>query len=165
MPGWYGMASVKWLTRIIASAQPFNGYYQTIDYACWERGLSGPTLVPISEMQVKAQIARPGFAEVVRAGQTYRVCGAAWTSLAEISKVEISTDGGDSWQDTHLLGGSIINTWRLWEYDWKVPEKPGIATLLARATDSEGRTQPTVRDADRRSYMVNHLLPIKVDIQ
>ena len=76
VPGWYGMASVKWLTRIIASAEPFNGYYQTVDYAYWERGPSAPSLVPITEMQVKAQIARPGFADAVRAGQTYRVTGA-----------------------------------------------------------------------------------------
>ena len=91
VPGWYGMASVKWLTRIIASAEPFNGYYQTIDYAYWERRRNSPTLVPITEMQVKAQIALPGFADAVRAGQTYRVTGAAWTTEADITKVEIST--------------------------------------------------------------------------
>lgn len=164
VPGWYGMASVKWLTRIIASAQPFNGYYQTIDYATWERGAGGPTLVPITEMQVKAQIARPGFADAVRAGQTYQVRGAAWTSAAEITKVEISTDGGETWHDTHLLGEFVRNAWRLWEYDWKVPTKLGKATLLVRATDAEGRTQPTERDQDRRSYIVNHLLPIEVEV-
>jgi DMSO/TMAO reductase YedYZ molybdopterin-dependent catalytic subunit len=165
VPGWYGMASVKWLTRIIASAQPFHGYYQTIDYAYWERGPGAPTLVPITEMQVKAQIARPGFADAVRAGETYHVRGAAWTSEAEITKVEISTNGGETWHPTHLLGESIRNAWRLWECNWKVPEKPGKATLMARATDSEGRTQPTERDMDRRSYIVNHLLPIEVDVR
>lgn len=165
VPGWYGMASVKWLTRIIASAHPFNGYYQTIDYAYWERGPSGPTLVPISTMGVKAQIARPGFGDSVRAGEAYRVQGAAWTSDAEITKVEMSTDGGETWLDAHLLGKSIRNAWRLWEYDWKVPMTPGKATLMARATDSEGRTQPTTRDLDRRSYIVNHLLPIEIDVR
>ena len=164
VPGWYGMASVKWLTRIIAGAQPFNGYYQTIDYAYWERGPSAPTLVPITGMQVKAQIARPGFADAVRAGQMYQVCGAAWTTEAEISKVEISTNGGETWHNTQLLGEPIRNAWRLWEYDWKVPTKRGKATLMARAMDSEGRTQPTERDHDRRSYMVNHLLPIEVEV-
>jgi DMSO/TMAO reductase YedYZ molybdopterin-dependent catalytic subunit len=165
VPGWYGMASVKWLTRIIASAHPFHGYYQTMDYAYWERGPSARTLVPVTEMQVKAQIARPGFADAVRAGETYHVRGAAWTSGAEITKVEISTDGGETWHHTRLLGESTRNAWRLWEYDWKVPEKPGKATLMARATDSEGRTQPTERDLDRRSYIVNHLLPIEVDVR
>lgn len=165
VPGWYGMASVKWLTRIIASAQPFNGYYQTIDYAYWERGPSAPTLVPITEMQVKAQIARPGFADAVRAGETYQVRGAAWTAEAEITKVEISTNGGGMWHDTHLLGEPIRNAWRLWEYDWQVPTVRGKATLMVRATDSEGRTQPTERDKDRRSYIVNHLLPIEVEVR
>lgn len=165
VPGWYGMASVKWLTRIIAGARPFNGYFQTIDYAYWERMPGGPSLVPITGMQVKAQIARPGFAEAVRAGETYQVMGAAWTSDGEITKVEISTNGGETWQDTHLAGEPIRNAWRLWEYDWQVPAKPGKATLMARATDSEGRTQPTERDEDRGSYLVNHLLPIEVDVR
>lgn len=165
VPGWYGMASVKWLTRIIASAQPFNGYYQTIDYATWARGPGGPTLVPIAELQVKAQIARPGVADTVPAGQTYQVQGAAWTFETEIKKVEISTNGGETWYDTQLLGEPVRNAWRLWAYDWKVPTKPGKTTLLVRATDSEGRTQPTERDQDRRSYIVNHLLPIEVDVR
>jgi len=165
VPGWYGMASVKWLTRIIASAHPYHGYYQTIDYAFWKHGPSAPTLVPISEMQVKAQIARPGFADAVHAGQTYKVSGAAWTAGADIVKVEISTDGGATWQDAQLRGESIRHAWRLWEYDWPVPAKPGKATLLARATDSKGRTQPMERDQNRRSYMVNHLVPIEVEVR
>jgi DMSO/TMAO reductase YedYZ molybdopterin-dependent catalytic subunit len=165
VPGWYGMASVKWLTRIIASAQPFNGYYQTIDYAYWESGPSAPTLVPITEMQVKAQIARPGFGDPVRAGQIYQVRGVAWTTGAEIARVEISANWGETWHGTRLLGEPIRNAWRSWEYDWKVPTEPGKATLMARATDSEGRTQPTERDKNRRSYIVNHLLPIEVNVR
>ncbi len=165
VPGWYGMASVKWLTRIIPSAQPFHGYYQTIDYSYWERGPVAPTLVPITGMQVKAQIARPGFGDTVRAGGICQVSGAAWTSGAGIVKVEVSTDGGGTWHDTHLLGTPIPNAWRLWVYAWPVPAKPGKATLVARATDSEGRTQPTERDQHRGSYLVNHLLPIEVDVQ
>jgi DMSO/TMAO reductase YedYZ molybdopterin-dependent catalytic subunit len=37
VPGWYGMASIKWLQRLIVTSEPFNGYYQTVDYACWQR--------------------------------------------------------------------------------------------------------------------------------
>lgn len=165
VPGWYGMASVKWLTRIIASAEPFNGFYQTIDYAIWRRGSSAPTLEPITEMQVKAQIARPGLGEAVPAGQTYKVYGAAWTAAADIVKVELSTNGGATWHDAQLRGESIRQAWRLWDYEWQVPTKPGRATLLARATDSEGRTQPTERDPDRRSYIVNHLVPLEVEVR
>lgn len=164
VPGWYGMASVKWLTRVIASPVRFDGYYQTVDYAYWERGPSAPTLTPITTMQIKAQIARPGFGDLVQAGRVYSVEGAAWTSQAEITRVEISTDFGATWNQTRLLGKSIPNAWRLWDYQWKVPAKPGKVGLIARATDSQGRTQPIARDQDRGAYLVNHLLTIEVEV-
>jgi DMSO/TMAO reductase YedYZ molybdopterin-dependent catalytic subunit len=164
VPGWYGMASVKWLTRIIASAPPFHGYYQTIDYAYWQRGPHPPVLVPVSEMQVKAQIARPESAEAIPAGGVYLVFGAAWCAGGRISKVEVSTDAGESWHDARLLGDPVPDAWRLWEYEWQVPAKPGAFTLMARATDSSGHTQPAARDEDRGSYIVNHILPVEVDV-
>ncbi len=107
VPGWYGMAAVKWLTRIVVTSRPYQGYYQTIDYAYWERGSTSPTLLPITEMRVKAQIARPAFAEAVPAGRPYRVHGAAWTGAATITRVEVSTDGGRSWSDARLLGEPV----------------------------------------------------------
>jgi len=64
-----------------------------------------------------------------------------------------------------LVGTSKPNAWRLWEFDWRTPSKPGRADLIARATDSEGRTQPTHRDRDRGTYMINHLLPISVEVR
>ena len=51
------------------------------------------------------------------------------------------------------------------EYDWKTPTTPGKAALIARATDSLGRTQPVERDPDRGTYMINHLLPIDIEVQ
>jgi DMSO/TMAO reductase YedYZ molybdopterin-dependent catalytic subunit len=165
VPGWYGMAAVKWLTGITVTREPYHGYYQTIDYAYWERGSTTPTLLPIREMRVKAQIARPGFAEAVRAGQAYRVHGAAWTTAAEITRVEVSTDSGRTWQDATLLGPSLPNVWRLWEYRWEVPPAPGKTVLLARATDSTGRTQPAEHHDDRGSYLIHHWLPIEVVIR
>lgn len=165
VPGWYGMAAVKWLTRIVVSTEPYHGYYQTIDYAFWERGSSVPTLLPITEMRVKAQIARPGFAEVVAAGHLYRVHGAAWTSSAEIVRVEVSTDTGATWNDAKLLGAPVPNAWRLWEYGWNVPDEPGKTVLMARATDSKGRTQPSDHHDDRGSYLIHHCLPVDVSIR
>jgi hypothetical protein len=64
-----------------------------------------------------------------------------------------------------LTGKPIRNAWRFWEYDWKVPAKKGKATLMAKATDSLGRTQPLERDDDRGGYIVNHVLPIEVDVR
>jgi DMSO/TMAO reductase YedYZ molybdopterin-dependent catalytic subunit len=165
VPGWFGMAAVKWLQRIIVSEEPFHGYYQSIDYAYWDRRDGMPTLVPLGEMQVKAQIARPAMNEVVPPGATYRVHGAAWGGEADLARVEVSTDGGAVWQDAKLLGDAIRNAWRFWEFSWQTPAQPGNCTLMVRATDANGRTQPTGRVADYGTYMVNHVLPIEVQVQ
>jgi hypothetical protein len=167
------MASVKWLQRIIVTDRPFTGYYQTFDYAYWkktdyghwQRGEEIAELTPLSEMQVKAEIARPEEGEIVSTNTSVCVCGAAWACDAEITKVELSADGGATWNDAKLLGESNLNAWRLWEFNWQTPSKPTKQTLIARATDSLGRTQSVHRDPDRGTYMINHLLPIEVEVK
>lgn len=159
VPGWYAMASIKWLTRIVVTDRPFHGYYQTLDYAFWKNG----ELAPLSEMQTKAQIARPRNGETLSPNSNVRVHGAAWT-CGEISKVEISIDGGSTWNEAKLLGESKPNAWRLWEYNWRTPAA-GSPKLIARAFDSRGETQPTKRDWNRGTYMINHLLPIAVEVR
>jgi DMSO/TMAO reductase YedYZ molybdopterin-dependent catalytic subunit len=165
VPGWYAMASVKWLQRIIVTDRPFTGYYQTIDYAYWDKRDDIAELKPLTEVQVKAEIARPAENEIVPANSSVCVRGGAWTCDAEITKVELSTDGGVTWSDTRLLGESKPNAWRFWEFDWQTPSLPGKQTLIARATDSIGRTQPVMRDHDRGTYMINHLLPITIEVK
>jgi len=165
VPGWYAMASIKWLQRIIVTDKPFNGYYQTLDYAFWKRRGDLAELVPLSEIQTKAEIARPSDGEIVPADSTVRVYGAAWTSGGEIIRVELSTNGGSTWNEAKLIGEAKPNAWRLWEFSWRTPSKPGKQTLIARATDSNGRTQPSERDPDRGTYMINHLLPITVELK
>src|SRR5260370_35067296 len=100
-------------------------------------------------MQVKAEIACPVAGDIVPASSNVRVHGAAWTSDAEITKVELSTDGGASWKETNLIDKDMPNAWRLWEFQWRTPPKPGNQTLVARATASPRRTQPALTDADR----------------
>lgn len=163
--GWYGMASVKWLSRIIVTNRPFQGYFQTMSYVIWERRHDLATLTPVTEMQVKAEIARPAPFEVVPKGQPYRMHGAAWTGDSEVEKVEVSTDGGKTWAEAKLTGDASRFTWRLWEYTWQVPSQPGRRFVMARATDKRGQTQPSERDPDRRDAMINHLLPIEIEVR
>ncbi|HUE41669.1 MAG TPA: sulfite oxidase [Chthoniobacterales bacterium] len=165
VPGWYAVASIKWLQRIVVTAQPFNGYYQTLDYAFWMRAGGGARLTPLSDLQIKAEIARPKEGDNVAASSNVRIQGAAWTGTGDIMKVELSTDGGSTWKSAKLIGESKPGAWRLWEFDWKTPATPGKATLMARATDSTGQTQPVERDWDRGTYMINHLLPIEVNVR
>jgi DMSO/TMAO reductase YedYZ molybdopterin-dependent catalytic subunit len=163
VPGWYAMASVKWLQRIIVTDVPYNGYYQTLDYAYWSE-IDGLTkLMPIAEMQLKAEIASPANGSTVAAGSTVRVYGAAWGG--DIAKVELSVDGGKEWQPATLLDEANPNAWRRWDFQWTTPAKPGRVVLMARATNASGRTQPVERDPNRGTYMINHLLPIAVEVR
>lgn len=163
--GYYGMASVKWLTKIIVTETPHHGFWQTLDYATFARPVGGlPSLMPVTVMQPKASIARPTLAEVVPVGKPYPVRGAAWAGDARVRKVEFSADGGTTWRPATLTGPDKPYCWRTWEIDW-TPAARGPAQLLARATDAAGATQPTARDPDRRTYMINHLVPVEVVVR
>ncbi len=162
--GWYGMASVKWLSRIVVTDKTYLGYDQSIDYAVWEGSNGLASLTPITDMQVKASIARPIAGEVLPPNKDYRVHGAAWTGGgATIDKVEVSADGGKTWSAAKLLGKDVPLAWRLWEHTWRTPGT-GKHVLMARATDTKGRTQPMERDPDRRNYMISHVLPAEVRV-
>ena len=91
--------------------------------------------------------------------------GAAWTSDAEITRVEISDDSGATWLLARLIGQPMPFAWQLWEFDWLTPAQPGKTTLLARATDARGRTQPEQHDADHGPYLINHYLPMEVEVR
>ncbi len=163
--GWYGMASVKWLKRITVTDRPYQGYFQTFMYTVWDRRHGQPSLVPVREMQVKSEIARPAAEEVVAANTNYRVHGAAWAGEEEVRRVEVSTDGGKSWAEAKLLDKAARYTWQRWEYPWQTPERAGRRVLMARATDAQGRTQPMKRDEDLRDAMISHVLPVAVEVR
>jgi DMSO/TMAO reductase YedYZ molybdopterin-dependent catalytic subunit len=164
VPGWHGVASVKWLTRVVVTDEPFLGYFQSLEYTYFERRHGLPGLVPVTEVQVKAQVARPGRGEVVPRDKDYRVHGAAWAGESLVTRVEVSTDGGRSWSDATLLGDPVRHAWRRWEYVWRALGQPGRRIVMARATDDGGRVQPMGRDPDRRGYMISHVLPVEVEV-
>jgi len=165
VPGWYGMASVKWLTRIIVMDKAFQGFYQTTSYSIFERRNGLPTMVPITELSVKSAIARPALMEAVPANSTYKMHGAAWTGDSEVTKVEISTDAGKTWTGAKLRDKHVPFAWRLWEYEWKTPGEAGRYTVMSRATDKKGRAQPMERNADLGTYMISHVVPIDVMVR
>lgn len=165
VPGWYGMVAVKWLARVVVVERPFRGYFKSADYTFWDQQCGLPVeLRSVKENEVKAQIARPVTREVIPADEDYRVYGAAWAGEADVVRVDLSTDGGTSWHEARLLGEPQRYAWRFWDYRWHTPAQPGRCVLLARATDSRGRVQPLARDPHRGSYVINHAVPIEVEI-
>lgn len=162
VPGYYGMASVKWLTRIRAVTEPFQGFWQTSDYAYWDDSGGHPVRRPLNQMALKSAIARPRLREHVAAGETYPVFGAAWAGDAGVEGVEVSTDNGASWQEAGLLDPPQPFVWRRWEFAWKIPEKPGMYVLRSRARDGAGKTQPEQHDERFGSYVIHHTFGIEV---
>ena len=161
VPGHYGMASVKWLTSIHAIREPFQGYWQTSDYAYWDYLDGKPVRRALGEMKLKSQIARPTVYETVGPNQLYTVSGAAWAGETEVTEIAISTDGGRTWVAAEFLDPIQRHTWRRWKFDWLTPNKSGRYTLLARAKDAKG-VQPDQHDLNYGSYGINHPLPIEI---
>ena len=159
--GWYGMAWIKWITEIRVVERPFLGYWQARDYFRWERGLGEPVLVPLSAVEVKAQIARPVHGATVRVGRPCRVFGAAWSGEAPVREVQLDTTDGRNWQPAVLLEPETRFGWRLWEYEW-VPPQPGQYCLRCRAIDTAGNVQPDTQQPDRESYGANWTVPTQV---
>ena len=164
VPGHYGMASVKWLARIRAVREPFRGYWQTSDYAYWDEAEGHPIRRPLGEMQVKAQIARPGVYETLPPDSPYTIAGAAWAGEAEVTEVSVSTDGGATWARAGFIDPPTLHAWRRWELAWRTPVEPGRYTLLARARDARGSAQPDGHDPKFGTYVITHPLPIEVFI-
>jgi DMSO/TMAO reductase YedYZ molybdopterin-dependent catalytic subunit len=161
VPGHYGMASVKWLTNIVAATQPFQGYWQTSDYGYWEDSAGMPVRRPIAEMKLKSQIARPRVYEQLEPNRPYTIFGAAW-GATDVSEIWISLDGGASWVQGDFIDPIRRYVWRRWKYDWITPTQPGRYTLLARAVGADQRAQPDCHNPTFGSYVIDHPLPIEV---
>ena len=158
VPGWYGMAHVKWLTKITALNKPFSGYFQGEKYVFkYEDG----TEKPVQEMQVKSAITSPCENESLKCCTDYHVSGSAWSGRTDIAKVEVSVDCGNSWREAELIGPSQQYSWQQWNYKW-TPDTLGEHTLLSRATNSDGDQQPLESVWNELGYAVNGSKPIKI---
>lgn len=156
VPGWYGMSHVKWLRRIEVSDRPFTGFYMSKRYFTARRDeITGEFLIsPVRQMKIKSQIARPREGELLAAA-AYTIRGAAWTGDGKIARVEISLDGGLTWNKAELEDQGVPFAWRLWRCDWSSPPI-GRHTLTVRAFDEEGKTQPVEEDRQQTNRYANH---------
>ena len=162
-PRWYGMASVKWLTRVEALEQPYTGFFQKRRYILINEGeVQHDSWEPLSTLRVKSLITHPRHGEVVRVGQ-HTARGVAWSGDGDVVKVEASANGGRDWQEVSLVGPSSPTAWRQWEHSWSI-DKPGHYILMARATDSVGNTQPASIPWNFRGYGNNGIHTIAVEV-
>ena len=164
VPGWYGVASVKWLERIEVIDHAFDGYFQTVKYTIKQQTPRGVESVGVGTMAIKSEIVRPRLDETLDIG-AQRVFGVAWAGGEDsVRRVEVSTDGGQRWHDANLIGVQAPYSWALWEYHWRV-DAPGAYSILSRATSSSGETQPAEHDSLRAGYVINYARPRPVRVQ
>jgi DMSO/TMAO reductase YedYZ molybdopterin-dependent catalytic subunit len=161
VPGWYAVASVKWLTEIEAIGSPFTGFFQTRRYV-YETERNGTVArEPVRLQHVRSVITQPSAGQQVTAGDLV-IRGVAWSGAAPIGTVEVSIGGGP-WHNARLIGQPHRHSWRWWELLTRI-DSPGETTLRARATDLAGRTQPEQPHWNRLGYGGNavHNVPLLV---
>lgn len=147
VPGWYGMASVKWLTSIEVTAGGWWGYQ--MEAYSWRRAANDPERVPLEQLPVRALMAPPGYPEffsrtrLVGPG-TVRIVGRAWAGAVDIDRVEFSTDYSRTWTTAVLGPKNGAFGWASWHYDWTAEE--GTYILMCRAFDKRGRSQDEPSD-------------------
>jgi sulfite oxidase len=168
VPGWIGAASCKWLTEIKVLETEFAGNFMSPGYRFPNQpGKPGDPVKPedthsLTALSVKSVIASPSDGASLKAGKL-AVHGAAWAGEADITKVEISTDGGATWNPAKLGHEQSHYAWRLWSYDWKAG-KSGDHTIQSRATDSQGRTQPATAVWNPSGYLYNAVDQVTIHV-
>jgi sulfane dehydrogenase subunit SoxC len=166
VPSWYGMTNVKWLHTLEVVDRPFEGYQHVRAY----RTRQAPDDVgdAVSRMAVRSLLAPPGIPEflsrrrIVERGD-HELEGRAWSGAGAIATVEVSTDGGESWQAAALEPSEDPASWSRWTFRWKA-RTAGDVVVCCRATDATGTRQPDQPRWNLGGYAVNavHRVPVTV---
>jgi len=168
VPGWIGAASCKWLTEVKVLDAEFVGNFMSPGYRLPNQPVKPGDAVkpedthPVTALSVKSVIAGPSDGATVKTGKL-SVHGAAWAGESDIVKVEVSADGGATWNLAKLGHEQSRYAWRLWSFDWKT-RKAGDYIIQSRATDSQGRTQPATPVWNPSGYLYNAVDQVKVHV-
>ncbi len=167
VPGWYGMTSVKWLERITVIDRPFLGYQQRHSYRLrQEEDEEGE---PLTRMLPRALMVPPGIPDFpsrqrfVEPGPCL-LEGRAWSGWAPIAAVQVSADGGTTWDDAELGEPAAPWAWTPWRYLWE-PASPGDVELCCRARDAAGNAQPLEQRWNLGGYANNAVQRVAVTVR
>lgn len=165
VPGWIGSNSIKWVGKITVSASKIWVQRNTELYV-----LHGPEWPPedyrpakggpITTQNIKSSLALPWEAVLTEGSQIIR--GVARSPQAKIAKVEWSSDSGEHWSEARLIQPILEYAWVQFEFSWDAPV--GRQTLMTRATDEAGRTQPMMMPFNEQGYMFNRVYPHPVKV-
>ena len=162
-PGWVGSANVKWLGRIVVSSEPMWTRNNTTSYTLIgdDYPPQGESLgQPVTAQVIKSALALPWPAELPSG--RHRIHGYAHSPSGPISRVEWSIDAGQTWNEATLSGSQPDRSWARFEFQWDA--EPGEHTILTRATDAAGNTQPDRIPFNEKGYLFNQPVahPVRV---
>jgi DMSO/TMAO reductase YedYZ molybdopterin-dependent catalytic subunit len=166
VPGWEGAYSVKWLQRLTVATRDYDGFWVASAYRYPMRRVMPGAAVdakeqgPLTGLVVKSLITRPLEGATLTAGPV-QIAGFAWAGESRIARVEISTDAGATWSAARLTGPDHKFAWRRFEHQATL-RADGVHTILSRATDARGATQPIVPQWNPSGYLWN--APDRVDV-
>jgi DMSO/TMAO reductase YedYZ molybdopterin-dependent catalytic subunit len=170
-PGWASDSWMKWLTGIRVLDKEHDGFWMKGAYRRPPRpvapGAAVPPeqMVPVTSLRVKSVIAEPRDGSQAAAGKPVRIRGVAWSGDAgSVTGVDVSVDGGRTWKAAALPAGQKTQFgWRQWELVWTPPQE-AYYTILARARDSAGNTQPFDQEWNPAGYGWNVVPRVGLDV-
>lgn len=168
-PGWMADACVKWLTDLMVSHEEAPGFYMQTAYRYpvvpSEPGatVDQATMKPVEAMVVKSLIALPAQGTVLDQGSVM-IQGVAWTGEGQVVRVEVSVDEGRTWESAVLVGEDEPYAWRRWQFSWRAV-RTGSFTLMCRATDDRGQTQPMTSPWNPGGYLWNGQDRVQVEVR
>lgn len=157
VPGWFGMASTKWLTHVHARPMVSDNYFMAHGYRYGDQS-------PVEHMKVKSVIATP-LAQARLNGGHVTLKGQAWSGAGSggIRAVDVSLDRGRTWRPARLVGSAQPGAWRGWECAVDIPAR-GPQSVMARATDASGAVQPLSVPSNPGGYGNNSIQEISFDV-
>jgi DMSO/TMAO reductase YedYZ molybdopterin-dependent catalytic subunit len=160
VPGWYGMASVKWLARMMVLTEAYQGQFQTQSYQYeW---VDAPREA-VTTIRPRALFTDPTPDAILGRGP-YTVLGKAWSGGGPITAVEVSIDGAGAWQQAEVSPPTGPYQWQEWSFQWAGAES-GRHVLRARATDTTGASQPDSPEWNRLGYGNNAVQVLRLDVR
>ncbi|MFJ2769023.1 sulfite oxidase [Streptomyces sp. NPDC087300] len=151
VPSWVGIASIKWLGDIEVSSTPLYSPWNTDFYRLYGDAYPPQGSAPLTRQTLKSAFELPWNARL-STGTRHRLTGRAWSGAGAVARVDVSTDDGATWHRAHLHDTPHRHTWTRWSLPWR-PTTPGPTTLLSRATDTTGRTQPRTTPHNTQGYL------------
>jgi DMSO/TMAO reductase YedYZ molybdopterin-dependent catalytic subunit len=162
VPSWVGIASIKWVGDIEVSDQALFSPWNTQYYRLFGGDNPPEGSAPLTRQVIKSAFELPWNA-TVSAGRTTVLHGRSWSGHGAVRQVEVSTDGGTTWRRAHPRGTGRADGWLRWEYPWH-PSDAGPRTLLARATDRTGFTQPDTASYNTLGYLFDAVVKHPVTV-